>query len=310
VTIWPLGGSTGHALHRLSTPELESHLKKMKHPQVVSICLDLASQLRSLEKLLCVQQQHSQPSSTSQSPRPLSALERISERSDEEVNQDGEISGQRTRCRFSVSGCPFQLPSMELHEDRECKYRPTRCPSLTCPVKSPFIKLLRHLEEEHDGNTKSRDRVCRNNSSHLVSSYVNVDKEPIFYKTAKMTWVANELMLEGKFHFFLECMRIPPDWHLWLYFLGDERDAEKFQVTITLFREEEYGRTSTNGDQGAFSAQRSYTGPVVSINRAKEEIAEYGLGFMVHDKQIRPLCGPINTQDEQLFGYEVTVYRK
>ena len=49
---------------------------------------------------------------------------------------------------------------------------------------------------------------------------------------------------------------------------------------------------------------------VVSINRAKEEIAEYGLGFMVHDKQIRPLCGPINTQDEQLFGYEVTVYRK
>lgn len=47
------------ALHRLSTPELESHLKKMKHPQVVSICLDMASQLRSLEKLLCVQQQHS-----------------------------------------------------------------------------------------------------------------------------------------------------------------------------------------------------------------------------------------------------------
>ena len=46
------------------------------------------------------------------------------------------------------------------------------------------------------------------------------------------------------------------------FFLGDERDAEKFQVTITLFREEEYGRTSTNGDQGAFSAQRSYTGPV------------------------------------------------
>ena len=56
------------------------------------------------------------------------------------------FKGQRTRCRFSVSGCPFQLPSMELHEDRECKYRPTRCPSLTCPVKSPFIKLLRHLE--------------------------------------------------------------------------------------------------------------------------------------------------------------------
>ena len=49
---------------------------------------------------------------------------------------------------------------------------------------------------------------------------------------------------------------------------------------------------------------------VVSINRTKEEIAEYGLGFMVHDKQIRPLCGQVNSKEEQLFGYEVTVYRK
>ena len=74
-----------------------------------------------------------------------------------------------------------------------------------------------------------------------------------------MTWVANELILESKFNFFLECMRVPPDWHLWVYFLGDEHEAEKFQVTISLFREEEYGRM---GDSSAFTAQRSYTGPV------------------------------------------------
>ena len=49
---------------------------------------------------------------------------------------------------------------------------------------------------------------------------------------------------------------------------------------------------------------------MLSINRAKEEIAEFGLGFMVHDKQIRSLCGSITSQEEQLFGYEVTVYRK
>ena len=87
-----------------------------------------------------------------------------------------------------------------------------------------------YFQEDHDGNAKGRDRVCRNISNHLISSYVNVDKEPIFYKTSKMTWVANELILEGKFHFFLECMRLPPDWHLWLYFLGDENDADNFQV--------------------------------------------------------------------------------
>ena len=47
----------------------------------------------------------------------------------------------------------------------------------------------------------------------------------------------------------------------------------------------------------------------ISIHRSKEEIAEYGLGFMVHDKQIRPLCGSIANNEEQLFGYEVTVYK-
>ena len=72
-----------------------------------------------------------------------------------------------------------------------------------------------------------------------------------------MTWVANELILEGKYHFFLECMRIPPEWYIWVYYLGDEAEAEAFQVTVTLFREDEYGRMNAG-----FSAQRSYTGPV------------------------------------------------
>ena len=38
------------------------------------------------------------------------------------------------------------------------------------------------------------------------------------------------------------------------------------QVTITLFREDEYGRIGENG----FSAQRSYTGPVISTFRLYE----------------------------------------
>lgn len=307
VTIWPLGTT----VHRLPVYELEKQLKKMKPSQVTSICLDLAAQLRTLE--LQFEKVKKQPTAHISSTR--GELAKINEVDEEELElkysesvTESSISGHgRTRCRYSVSGCPFKLPSMQQHEDRECSYRPTRCPSLTCTAKAPFVKLLKHITEEHDGSQKGKDRVCRNNTNHLVSSYVNVDKEPIFYKNSTMTWVANELILEAKFHFFLECMRVPPDWHLWVYFLGDDHEAEKFQVTITLFREEEYGRM---GDSSAFSAQRSYTGPVLSINRAKEEIAEFGLGFMVHDKQIRSLCGSITSQEEQLFGYEVTVYRK
>ena len=45
----------------------------------------------------------------------------------------------------------------------------------------------------------------------------------------RMTWVANELLLDKKY-FYLECMRVPPDWHLWVYILGTEKEASEFQV--------------------------------------------------------------------------------
>ena len=41
------------------------------------------------------------------------------------------------------------------------------------------------MQEEHDGTVKGRDRICRNGTNHLVSSYVNIDEEPIFYKNTK-----------------------------------------------------------------------------------------------------------------------------
>ena len=47
-----------------------------------------------------------------------------------------------------------------------------------------------------------------------------------------MTWVANELLLDKKY-FYLECMRIPPDWHLWVYILGTEKEADEFQVKFS-----------------------------------------------------------------------------
>ena len=48
--------------------------------------------------------------------------------------------------------------------------------------------------------------------------------------------------------------------NLILILQGGESDADKFQVTITLFREEEYGKME---QKKIFSAQRSYTGKVI-----------------------------------------------
>ena len=125
VGIWPLGSSS---MYRLASSELERQLRKMKQGQVVTICLDMATQLRYMEKQLL--------------QRPL---DKINEEDEDEGSEEIDEES-RTRCRFSVSGCPFKLASMEMHEDKECKYRPTRCPSLTCPEKPPFIKLLKHIE--------------------------------------------------------------------------------------------------------------------------------------------------------------------
>ena len=50
------------------------------------------------------------------------------------------------KCCYHESGCPYRLPSMEQHEENECKYKPARCPSLTCPVKPAFANVLKHIE--------------------------------------------------------------------------------------------------------------------------------------------------------------------
>ena len=74
-------------------------------------------------------------------------------------------------------------------------YRPTRCPSLTCGEWPAAALLSDHIAAEHDGTVRGKDVVVRTGTNRLVSSYVNVDREPIFYKETKTSWVANELVL-------------------------------------------------------------------------------------------------------------------
>ena len=57
--------------------------------------------------------------------------------------------------------------------------------------------------------------MIRTGSNRLMSSYVNVDGEPIFYKTTNTSWVANELNF-GRELFYMECIREPPEWFLWV----------------------------------------------------------------------------------------------
>ena len=78
--------------------------------------------------------------------------------------------------------------------------------------------------------------VVRTGSNQLVSSYVNVDREPVFYNSNRMSWVANELVW-GVETFYMECVREPPEWFLWVWHAGIRSgQAEEFVATIRLFK--------------------------------------------------------------------------
>ena len=74
------------------------------------------------------------------------------------------------KCCYHESGCPYRLPSMEQHEEKECKYKPARCPSLTCPVKPAFANLLKHIEVSFN---RLIMLVCIKDS-HFLQFFVNV----------------------------------------------------------------------------------------------------------------------------------------
>ena len=96
--------------------------------------------------------------------------------------------------------------------------------------------------------------------------------------------------------------REPPEWFLWLWHIGPS-NIDQFVATIRLFK------VGHHADTGG--AERSWTGGLTSTSVSKEEIvAGRGVGFMLHDKQVQPLCGNIQDSEEQLFGYEVIVQNK
>ena len=83
----------------------------------------------------------------------------------------------------------------------------------------------------------------------------------------------------------MECIREPPEWFLWVWHLG----SGQFVANIRLFR------VGEEREMGA--EERSWTGSVIPLRVSKDDITSgRSLGFMLHDRQIQPLCGPIQVK--------------
>ena len=52
----------------------------------------------------------------------------------------------------------------------------------------------------------------------------------------------------------------------------------------------------------SLSVSRSWTGSVISMRVSKEDITSgRNLGFMLHDRQIQPLCGKIQVRNQNAY---------
>ena len=101
----------------------------------------------------------------------------------------------------------------------------------------------------------------------------------------------------------MECVRETPNWFLWVWHLGSGKTKHlilrsqelikhitgQFVANIRLFR---VGEERESGAE-----ERSWTGAVIPLRVSKEDITSgRSLGFMLHDRQIQPLCGPIQVR--------------
>ena len=80
--------------------------------------------------------------------------------------------------------------------------------------------------------------------------------------------------------------------------------SHQFVASIRLFRVGE--------ERQAGAEERSWTGAVIPLRVSKDDIVTCRgvYGFMLHDRQVQALCGQIQDNEEQLFGYEVIIQRK
>ena len=149
-------------------PEYESYIARMSNNSLVMLCSELADCVRKLEKHGQLREKLILRYKTQLDDRETAIIERdhdikrlekdilkleeTSTEQDDFLDESSIVSsvtsGKQSyvKCRFHESGCPYKVPSIERHEERECKYRPARCPSLTCPLRPPFATILEHIK--------------------------------------------------------------------------------------------------------------------------------------------------------------------
>ena len=168
-------------------------------------------------------------------------------------------------CSFVNRGCGEKLveASMLSHE-KECIYRPVRCPRMTCKTKVPYYDLLQHLAND--------DKVYKNyGMDRIYLQYIDYQRkrDQIFLYPMKFIFDQSVFIFTGRKDQSSETL------FCWLQLVGSRHEAKNYVFTLEF--------------HGHNSGSVTYTGSVFSIDDSYKSISEglkcYGMNYGVFKTQ-------------------------
>ena len=134
-------------------------------------------------------------------------------------------------CRFADRGCKgkFNREKLKVHEV-ECTNSLVKCSMTveTCNENIPLLKVWEHMKSKH----WERFKTCFGGHLHGILTNANVKNEP---RSKFISFSLDPIhSLYAEHHFFTKICRKENSWHFWVYILGLDKEAQKFDAKILL----------------------------------------------------------------------------
>lgn len=161
-------------------------------------------------------------------------------------------------CEFANYGCNHEMPYREREQhQRQCKYRPFRCPYIECGRDFATNQVVPHVYDEHKEDCRTSDGPEITASMILVGNFFGGDG----------AWSPRVISCFGRTFFDVALTR-DKLLHHWVWLLGEEEEAQDYTYEITAFKG---------------NVRYSYAGEVASLRSSDEEIVSSGQCLSITD---------------------------
>ena len=173
-------------------------------------------------------------------------------------------------CKFECYGCDVKLNKDELQtHETVCKYRAAGCPLLLCKKLIPLMKLLEHINEEHNNCHIKINKPSWNGDFSRIHEAIA--------STSGYSWYPTLVEFDGNY-FFQECWKCEVgNWHAWVYMVGTSNESKNYVYTVKIIHPDKI-------------EELSYTGHCLSLHVEKEEISKNRTCLVFEDRIAQRFC--------------------